>query len=78
MERAEITMGGMFCGPSSNVTEEDSSLSEWNSKERAKYFHEASLKFANNSTTERGKRVRTAPTAVNASPAKYDYYPRSL
>nr|ACN22073.1 Rehd high-affinity nitrate transporter NRT2.5 [Malus hupehensis] len=48
--------GGMFCGPSKNkATEEDYYMSEWSSKEKEKGFHQASVKFAENSRSERGK-----------------------
>ncbi|XP_010528104.1 PREDICTED: high affinity nitrate transporter 2.5 [Tarenaya hassleriana] len=48
--------GGMFCPPSSRrVTEEDYYLSEWNLKEKERNLHLGSLKFAENSVTERGK-----------------------
>lgn len=51
--------GGMFCGPSSKniVTEEDYYMSEWNSKEKEQGLHQASLKFADNSRRERGRRA---------------------
>ncbi|XP_077244222.1 high affinity nitrate transporter 2.5-like [Tasmannia lanceolata] len=56
--------GGMLYGPSSkeNATEENYYLSEWNSKEKEKGSHLASLKFADNSRNERGRRVDSAPT----------------
>ncbi|KAJ0039319.1 hypothetical protein Pint_22911 [Pistacia integerrima] len=48
--------GGMFCGPSQNISsEEDYYLSEWNSQEREKGLHQGSLKFAENCRAERGK-----------------------
>ncbi|XP_031250215.1 high affinity nitrate transporter 2.5-like [Pistacia vera] len=49
--------GGMFCGTSENkiATEEDYYLSEWDSKEKEKGLHQSSLKFADNSRSERGR-----------------------
>lgn len=53
--------GGMFCEPSSKgTTEEDYYLSEWSSEEKLKGFHQASMKFADNSRNERGKKMRAA------------------
>ncbi|XP_030960975.1 high affinity nitrate transporter 2.5-like [Quercus lobata] len=51
--------GGMFCGPSkkANATEEEYYLSEWKSNEKEKGFHQASLKFSENSVSERGGKV---------------------
>ncbi|KAM4109783.1 hypothetical protein ACJW30_03G145800 [Castanea mollissima] len=51
--------GGMFCGPSkkANATEEEYYLSEWKSNEKEKGFHLASLKFSENSVSERGGKV---------------------
>lgn len=61
--------GGMFCGPSSKVTtEEDYYMSEWTSAEKEQGFHKASLKFSENSRSERGKRIGSAATPNNRTP----------
>ncbi|KAL6566516.1 hypothetical protein OROGR_002131 [Orobanche gracilis] len=62
--------GGMFCGPSSKgEIEEDYYMSEWTSAEKEQGFHTASLRFSENSRTERGKRIgsTTIPT-TNGTP----------
>ncbi|XP_042502058.1 high affinity nitrate transporter 2.5-like isoform X1 [Macadamia integrifolia] len=62
--------GGMFCGPTTkgNTTEEEYYSSEWSLKEKEKGFHLASLKFADNSRSERGQRVTSASTLSDATP----------
>ncbi|KAK4597985.1 hypothetical protein RGQ29_015482 [Quercus rubra] len=64
--------GGMFCGPSkkANATEEEYYLSEWKSNEKEKGFHLASLKFSENSVSERGGKVDSVTRpADETSPA---------
>ncbi|PKI42658.1 hypothetical protein CRG98_036940 [Punica granatum] len=66
--------GGMFCGPTSKkgFTEEDYYLSEWSSHEKERGFHQASLKFAYNSRSERGRRfVGSTTPADYGSPSTH-------
>ncbi|XP_004509567.1 high affinity nitrate transporter 2.5 [Cicer arietinum] len=66
--------GGMFFGPSSkNVTEEDYYLAEWNSKEKEKGSHNGSLKFADNSRSERGRKldISTRPSEDMTPPPSH-------
>ncbi|KAI3860144.1 hypothetical protein MKX03_037103 [Papaver bracteatum] len=66
--------GGMFFGPSTAVsaTEEEYYASEWNSREKEEGKHLGSLKFAETSKSERGKKIAsqlrptngTSPTTV--------------
>ncbi|XP_058091900.1 high affinity nitrate transporter 2.5-like [Magnolia sinica] len=63
--------GGMLCGPSTkdNATEEEYYISEWNAKEKEKGCHLASLKFADNCKSERGRRVTSMPSPpTNGTP----------
>ncbi|XVE85119.1 hypothetical protein DITRI_Ditri17bG0066300 [Diplodiscus trichospermus] len=63
--------GGMFFGPSNKHTEEDYYISEWNSIEKEKGLHHAGLKFAVNSTSERGRRETAAAIPTDeSSPAQ--------
>ncbi|XP_021292904.1 high affinity nitrate transporter 2.5-like [Herrania umbratica] len=59
--------GGMFCGPSAKQTEEDYYMSEWSSTEKEKGLHHASLKFADNSRNEKGRRVKAAALPTDES-----------
>lgn len=64
--------GSMFLPASENATEETYYGSEWSEEEKEKGLNQASIKFAENSRSERGSRaIAAAPPSPNATPVHH-------
>ncbi|CAM6111062.1 unnamed protein product [Calypogeia fissa] len=71
--------GGMLFPARETKSEEDYYLSEWSDKEQEQGLHNASLKFAQNSRSERGKRVASALTPESGNtPPHAGYVPSQV
>ncbi|WOL17515.1 hypothetical protein Cni_G26308 [Canna indica] len=62
--------GGILCGPRAKATAEDYYAAEWSEDEKERGYHSASVKFAENSVKEGGRRRENSPTVpVDETPS---------